>query len=183
MNFLIQEYDTPQASVEGALGNCIHYITSKGVGPVVCDIDDTLVMDREEPLISKAVVALCNELRHRHCKIHLVTARSPSLTHDTEVLLRSTGLNGYDSLYFAPDSRRTSLLAAASWKFEIRSKIARESGGPILLSIGDQWGDLLRLSGESHIDTLDDLGNPVLPFKLVRVNDECVIWGLKLKAY
>jgi hypothetical protein len=160
--------------------------SSKGKLAVVFDIDDTLIRDRSPRFVlNPTVVQLHERLVELGAHVHLVTARA----NDAETLawtrdqLKEMGIRGYTGLHLAPESRRGSMTDVSHWKMETRRSIARKVGAPIVLTVGDQWGDMVTLSDDADIDALDATFAPDKPWKVVRPNDGVSLWGLKLRAY
>lgn len=152
----------------------------------VFDIDDTLIRDRSDHFtLNPAVVRLFQSLVALGVEVHLVTARlaDAETTAWTRDQLAEMGIAGYASLRLAPDRRRGSLADVSKWKMEQRRAIARAAGAPIVLTVGDQWGDMVTLDDDAHIDLLDVAVAPRQPWKVVRPNDGVSLWGLKLRSF
>lgn len=151
----------------------------QGTASVVFDIDDTLIFDDEHQTPNVQVKHLLDVARAFGCKVHLVTAREKSaeVTKWTEDELRKHGIE-YDSLALAPKSSRASMKLVALWKFKQRAK-----NKPVLVSIGDQWGDSLLLTSETDIELLDAAHKTEqTPWVIVRPNDGVTAYGVKLMA-
>lgn len=153
---------------------------------VVFDIDDTLLRDRATYFVlNPAVVQLHRLLVELGAEVYLVTARS----NDAETKkwtvgqLAAMGIGGYAGLFLAPNSRRKSMTDVSRWKMEKRRDIGRAAGAPVVLTVGDQWGDMVTLSEDADIDALDAAFAPGLPWKVLRPHDGSSIWALKLKDY
>lgn len=154
---------------------------------VVFDIDATLLHDTDDvktparPIPS--MVNLLNRLQSDGASIALVTARldDASMRRDTESTLKTLGISGWKHLHLAPESARVNMAAVSHWKHKTRKEIAKKERGPIVLSVGDQWGDLIPLSTEKDIDDMDvAFGVRHAPYLLVRPHDGVTMWGLKL---
>lgn len=154
---------------------------------VVFDIDATLLHDTDDvktpakPIPS--IVELLNRLQSDGASIALVTARldDASMRRDTENTLKTLGISGWKHLHLAPESARVNMAAVSHWKHKTRNEIAKKERGPIVLSVGDQWGDLIPLSAEKDIDDMDEaFGVRHAPYLLVRPHDGVTMWGLKL---
>jgi hydroxymethylpyrimidine pyrophosphatase-like HAD family hydrolase len=159
---------------------------------VVFDIDDTLLFDvqvasaRSQNIIPhQIVVDLLLRLRQLGAEIHLVTARLHDAAYfkETEKELKTLGIV-YNSLTLAPQKARVDMSSVSLWKMQIRKKIASETRGPITLTIGDQWGDMVVLTEDEQIDEYDEkfAANSV-PYIVLRPADKVSLWGLKLPAY
>jgi len=157
---------------------------------VVFDIDDTLLFDvqtESRKLVPhQVVVDLLWRLQQLGADIHLVTARLHDAEYkkETERELASLGITHYASLTLAPEKARTSMAAVSKWKMMTRRKIAAETRSPVTLTVGDQWGDMVVLEDDDHIDTLDTMFKAnTLPYIVLRPHDQVSLWGLKLPAY
>jgi hypothetical protein len=146
----------------------------------VCfDIDDTLIFDnsRETPnLQMKHLLEVC--IAHGYA-IHLVTAREKSdeVVHWTRDQLRNHQIN-YDTLSLSPKTHRTSMKKVSAWK-----QARREYHFPVILTIGDQWGDQTTLESESDIRALDELHGIGQPWMILEMKDsKAGRYGLKLLA-
>lgn len=153
---------------------------------VVADIDDTLIhMHATHFSANAAVVALFHALLAAGAAVHLVTARSADAdtARWTRDQLAALGVSGYASLHFAPERARRSLAAVSVWKRAVRKRIAEHNGAPIVLTVGDQWGDSTPLDADADIDALDAaFGVATTPWLLIRPNDGVSLWGLKLES-
>lgn len=151
---------------------------------VVFDIDDTLIFDVPNKTTltpHKHVIDLFQRLQELGTDIHLVTARlnDRQMRKETEKELFLYNLR-YDSLTLAPQRARTSMTSVSKWKMETRKKIGLRYSSPICLTVGDQWGDMIVLEEDDHIDTLDEEHSS--PYILLRPNDGVSLWGLKLPS-
>ena len=173
-------------------------MAAKVTGPeprlvAVFDIDDTILRDRNDRFtLNPAIVNLYNQLISIGVDTHLVTARANDAvtvkwTSDQLSILgiapASPGLLGYASLHLAPESRRKSMTDVSQWKMEKRRDIGIRAHAPIVLTVGDQWGDMVVLSEDADIDALDAAFAPGKPWKVVRPHDDVSLWGLKLRAF
>jgi hypothetical protein len=153
--------------------------TSEQELQAVFDIDDTLIFDDDRATPNIQVKHLLEVARAHGCKIHLVTARerSPEVVRWTREELKRHNIV-YDSLSLAPPSVRTSMADVAIWKYQERAKRK-----PVVLSVGDQWGDSLLLLQENDIDVLDSMHDAKsTPWIIVRPNDDVTVYGVKLMA-
>jgi hypothetical protein len=145
----------------------------------VFDIDDTLIFDDERQTPNIQVKHLLEVARAHGCKIHLVTARerSPEVTKWTRDELRRQGIQ-FDSLALAPAKCRETMATVAAWKHSERARNA-----PVVVSVGDQWGDLLLLADEADIDLLNARHKTHdTPWVIVQPNDAVTVYGVKLMA-
>ena len=146
---------------------------------IVFDIDDTLIFDDSRQTPNVQVKHLLEVCRAHGCKIHLVTARekSPDVMRWTRDELRRHGIH-YDTLALAPKKARESMASIASWKHAQRSKHK-----PVLLSVGDQWGDSVLIATDEDIESLNTRHNVSEgPWVLYQVNDGITMFGFKLMA-
>lgn len=151
---------------------------SKGFHAVF-DIDDTLIFDDNRQTPNLQVKHLLEVARAHNCKIHLVTAREKNaeVIKWTRDELRRHGIQ-YDTLALAPRKMRETMATIAAWKHSERAKHA-----PVLVSVGDQWGDILLLTDESDIAVLDERHKAQhAPWQVVMPNDGVTVYGLKLMA-
>lgn len=154
---------------------------------VVFDIDATLLNEPEEgtspakPIAP--IIALLKRVQGLGAHVALITARldDPEMRRDTERTLRKLGVDNWKSLDLAPESARKNMAAASRWKHAKRGELARRLQQPVVLSVGDQWGDLLPLSSDKDIESMDTaFGVRHAPYQLVRPHDGFTMWGLKL---
>jgi hypothetical protein len=165
--------------------------------PIVVDIDDTVVFSDddfsdEHAVPNYPVIKFLQRLKadptfgHR-VRIHYVTARlhDPDMSNHawTERQLAACSVPPHASLHLAPDAVRVSRTAIAEWKWRMRRAIALEAAAPVVLSIGDQLSDLMRVHDDADFDRFDAHTNaPESPFAVIRASDGCTLWGLKLRA-
>jgi predicted secreted acid phosphatase len=145
----------------------------------VFDIDNTLIFDDNRETPNVQVKHLLEVARAHGCKIHLVTAREKSseVTKWTRDELKRHGIP-YDSLALSPKKSRSSMTEVAKWKHMERAKHT-----PVVLTVGDQWGDLIQLETDDHIDRLDKRHNALeSPWLVMKCNDGVSEYGLKLMA-
>ena len=166
--------------------HCVGKGGSQASAIAVFDIDDTLVFDMQPMSVPHpAIVNLLQDLHNLGVSIHLVTARldEPSMHDETLNELRRLGIK-YKSLHLAPAEARITMPHVSEWKMRTRRNIATEHSCAVTLTVGDQWGDMVVLEDEKSIDKLDrEFGTRVLPYLIVRPEDNVSLWGLKLPAY
>lgn len=147
---------------------------------IVFDIDDTLIFDDSRQTPNVQIKHLLEVCRAHGCKVHLVTAREKSadVIKWTRDELRRHGIQ-YDTLALAPRKQRESMATIAAWKHSQRAKHA-----PVLLSVGDQWGDSVLIASDEDIDALNERHNVLHsgPWVLFHVNDAVTHYGFKLMA-
>jgi predicted secreted acid phosphatase len=160
-------------------------------GVAVFDIDDTVLLDdssttRNVTIPNSMIIELFKKLKHLNIEIHFVTARlrCDEMISETKKELEILGLEGlYDTLSLAPQNHRKNLATISLWKMNQRKKIAEKSNQCIILSVGDQWGDLIVIKSENDIKTFDDKYKSYnAPYIVVRSNDGVTLWGLKLPS-
>jgi hypothetical protein len=152
---------------------------------VVFDIDDTLLSEvtgKVQPI--ESAIQLFNQLQSAGAYSVLVTARlnDTSMQRMTASSLQKIGIRDWKELHLAPASARRSMTAVSKWKHSIRAAAARRMKQPVVLSVGDQWGDLLPLGADEDIDDMDEAFGVREPYQLVRPQDGYTLWGLKLKS-
>jgi hypothetical protein len=152
----------------------------------IFDIDDTLIFDvqkkgkKNKILPNEPVLKLMRRLDSLGIEVHLITARlnEPEVVKMTQRELQQVNAV-YHSLTLAPERVRTSMTAVSAWKRQTRYDIANEKKTVVLLSVGDQWGDIVQLRQEEEIDAFDKrYGSDV--YMILRPHDKISIWGLKL---
>ena len=154
---------------------------------VVFDIDATLLNESETnkgPAVPiRQTLELLSKLQKLGVHLALVTARldEPQMRRDTEATLKTMGLQTWNHLLLAPAAARVNMAAVSRWKHSKRAELAKAMRQPVVLSVGDQWGDLLPLRADKDIDSMDAaFGVRHAPFQLVRPHDGYTMWGLKL---
>ena len=155
---------------------------SKEQGHVVFDIDDTLIFDDDRTTPNVQVKHLLDVARACGYKIHLVTAREKSaeVTKWTRDELRRHGIR-YESLALAPKKVRTSMKDVALWKHSERK--SHSAQGPVVMSVGDQWGDGILIRDENHIDELNQKYNiDEWPWIILSPKDGVTLYSFKLMA-
>jgi hypothetical protein len=153
---------------------------------VVFDIDDTLLREgKSKPVAIQPIIKLFHDLRKAGAYIALITARleEPATRRGTIESLGECGVFGWDELHLAPASARRNMAEVSKWKHSTRANIAKRKQQPVVLSTGDQWGDLLPLSADSDIDDMNEAFGLNEPYQLVRPHDGFTLWGLKLLSY
>jgi hypothetical protein len=151
---------------------------------VVFDIDATLLNETDDGVKPiAAIVDLFMKLQKIGAYLVLVTARldDQETRIQTEQSLRTIGIKTWKELWLAPASARINMAAVSRWKHSKRAEVAKKMHQPIVLSVGDQWGDLIPLSREKEIDNLDAAFDvKKSPYQLVLPHDGYTMWGLKL---
>jgi hypothetical protein len=172
--------------------------TSKGCAPALAtfDIDDTLLYDLGDARApndfsvkpNASIVLLLKRLYELGIEIHLITARldCKEMIDASKEEMKELGIK-YHSLTLAPAYARKSMASVSQWKMMTRKSIARKDEcNPIVLTVGDQWGDMVVLDSDDRIDMLNeehDLDHEYAKQYLVmRPNDKVSLWGLKLPA-
>ncbi len=150
---------------------------------VVFDIDATLVTQSSSAI--EPTIRLLKKLKAYGARVHLVTARHPSMREETIAELTSVAItpNLYESLYITPEDARTDMGAVGRWKEAARRKIGIQAGAPIALTVGDQWTDILAVKSLEELNELDAafIGFGECPkYILVRPKDGISVLGLKL---
>lgn len=146
---------------------------------IVFDIDDTLIFDDQRQTPNVQIKFLLDVAKAHGCKIHLVTARerSKDVRQWTAQELKRHSIT-YDTLALAPPKYRGTMASVSAWKFAERSRHA-----PVLLSVGDQWTDLVKVASDDELERLDKQhGTSQKPWLLVKPDDGVTQYGLKLMA-
>lgn len=176
---------------------------------LVFDIDDTLLTERndDEYQCLEHVRSLLTESRKRlGAKVYIITAREDDPAGEVKAWtarqLDKIGISrrrDYDELFLIPGKMRLNKGLVSQAKFDIRRRICQElAREKITLSIGDQWTDIVRFDKEKDIPRFDSMVSATPSgqhvdvtnrkrrtaedndHKIIRVNNEYVIWGLKL---
>lgn len=149
---------------------------------VVFDIDDTIIFDDYRGSMNHQIVSLLRILQDRGYKIHFVTARHISMRAETEKELREKGVK-YDTLALCPDATRKAAESPNGMAIIAQWKHSERALHKPILSVGDQWGDMILLTQDSDIDRLDkECNSKEYPWHIVKPNDNVTTYGLKLMA-
>lgn len=174
---IIGKYQSLVPAIKHTCSLISDHITSvSGDHNAVFDIDDTLIFDDQNETPNVQVKHLLQVARAYGYKIHLITARekSASVMKWTRDELRRHSIQ-YETLALAPKKSRVSMADIAAWKHGERLKHK-----PVL-SVGDQWGDLVLLSSEEDIPKFDTKHNAIEhPWILFCPNDGVTKYALKL---
>lgn len=160
------------------------YVKNNPPNVVVFDIDDTLKFSTKP---HTEIVNLYHKLQNDPIikpSIHIVTARidDKDYIEETKKELLKIGIDHFDRLIHAPNKYRKNLGDVGIWKETQRLDSSLESKSPyIVLTVGDQWGDVVSIKNESEIDELDKIYGKK-NYILLRPDDEISLWGLKLPA-
>ena len=118
-------------------------------------------------------------------EIHLITARldCKEMIEASKEEMKELGVK-YHSLTLAPPYARKNMASVSQWKMLTRKSIAKlDTHNPIVLTVGDQWGDMVVLKTDDNIDDLNDAFKVYeKPYVLCRPEDKVSLWGLKLPA-
>lgn len=198
-----RDVETAAAMAETLASEYLFLRKRRDITPIaVFDIDDTLLADKA----IAAIVSLLLNLRKLGLKILLVTARldTPEVRTWTERQLTSLGIErtrDYDALVIASAEDRKTPTHIGLFKDAARRNFAAAQRGLVVLTVGDQWTDLVAIRNDAELHELDRAMRVVdkRAFKyhlvrLVRHRDECRLdpttqrvtcaglWGLKLKT-
>lgn len=146
---------------------------------IVFDIDDTLIFDDQRQTPNVQIKFLLDVAKAHGCKVHLVTARerSKEVRQWTAQELKRHSI-AYDSLALAPAKHRENMASVSAWKFAERARHK-----PVLLSVGDQWTDLIKVATDDALEVLDaQHKTSQSPWLLVKPEDGVTQYGLKLMA-
>lgn len=119
--------------------------------PAVCfDIDETLILNhpteddkfkRNGPVAKIYDWAVANDV-----KVFIITAR-PKIRSNakwTEKILEKSRITKYEKVYYEPEG-----VESGDAKYAYRKRIWEEHGQCCMLSVGDQWTDLLQMTTEN----------------------------------
>lgn len=186
---LTRQFSQPKAAASYAAGLLGAWKEkSRGNAPlvVVFDIDDTLLSENRKQdafFLIPQIRWLIGKTRELGGSVHLITARNddPNTRKYTVEQLKMIDIlpgRDYDSLHLTPGNMRDTMATVSQAKQALRRKVGREQGGRVILSVGDQWTDHVRVASDKDIETLDE----TFPasFTIVRVDDDSTLWGLKL---
>lgn len=169
---VVKQFVTLQAAIQAA-NVSLTFVPSKSI---VVDIDDTLIFDDGRSTVNRQVLDFVNALASSQYKVHIVTARSKGIERATKLELMNVGVNmKLMTLDIAPEKSRGSMTLTSEWKFSMREKY-----GPVALSIGDQWTDIVKVSSDDDLGILDTKFPG--PWVLVKPNDGITSYGLKLAS-
>jgi hypothetical protein len=91
-------------------------------------------------------------------EIHLITARldCKEMIEASKEEMKELGVK-YHSLTLAPPYARKNMASVSQWKMLTRKSIAKlDTHNPIVLTVGDQWGDMVVLKTDDNIDEYND---------------------------
>ena len=121
------------------------------VNPAVCfDIDETLILNnpndvdkfsRNDPIAKIYDWAVSNDV-----KVYIITARPKILSNAqwTEKILKKIDVTEYEKVYYEPKD-----MESADAKYAYRKRIWEKHDQCCMLSVGDQWTDLLQMTTEN----------------------------------
>ena len=112
---------------------------SKERGSVIFDIDDTLINEKQEPIIEmRNVYKLCQNLGFI---INIITARPESFENRkaTEAMLLKNGFTHFEALYMMPSELNISYKTISMYKYNARVDISKRH--TIIANCGDMWTD------------------------------------------
>lgn len=155
----------------------------------VFDIDDTVIQDDGSTgLPNVQAIAFLKWCKSQNIKVHLVTARlsTPEIAAETRDDLQRQNIvigRDYDTLELCPNAWRASLARVSQWKHKQRLRHC-SSMSTLVLTVGDQWGDLVPIPYEDRIDELDvKFRVNETPWLLVSPGEfPGAVFGLKLMA-
>jgi predicted secreted acid phosphatase len=148
---------------------------------VVFDIDDTvLINDSSVPGDARpnhSIMGIYKAALAMGMTVFIVTARpeSPSNRKWTREQLELVHVYDYKKLFMLP--KQESFAATSAFKLRARKEIA-DMGYTILLNVGDQWTDVVRVNNTKEFDTLADFDSD--SYWLFEPVDDTSAWALKL---
>lgn len=151
---------------------------------IVFDIDETLLFPDKRlkrQRLNTPLVRLYRKVIKAGFQVFLVTARPD--TGDNTLLtlkeLKRDGIDLYTGLYMLPHGRSRSAKSVGTFKHETRLAIAKRTKRKILLTVGDQWTDVMPVHSKRSIESLDQKYGKKM-FLLIKKPSTGVEWGLKL---
>lgn len=118
---------------------------------VAIDIDETILFNKkcnkiEINYIVRQLFGLCKNLG---VSVYIITARpdNPDNRKFTVDDLTNCGYppGSYEHLYMQPERLYNSRRNFSSFKATTREKIVRDTGKTLVLNVGDQWSDMMKL--------------------------------------
>ena len=119
--------------------------------PAVCfDIDETLILNhpteddkfrRNDPVANIYDWAVAHGV-----KVYVITAR-PKIRSNaewTQKILEKSGITNCEKVYYEPEG-----MESGDAKYAYRKRIWEKHGQCCMLSVGDQWTDLLQMTAEN----------------------------------
>lgn len=121
---------------------------------VVFDYDDTLMRGNGEVIAD--VVALARTVGQWGARVHIVTAREDALgqREETEAELRDMGV-AHERLWMTTSAQERSWEAISQWKHSVRAAIQDLVAAPVVLSVGDVFGDMTLIPSKHRMDALE----------------------------
>ena len=161
---------------------------------VVFDVDDTLLL--HDGAAIGPMVALARALHAMGAVVHIVTASedASTLRAETEAALARLGVV-YKTLWMTNSTQPRGWEAISKWKGSCRAKIERAHKAPVVLSIGDVFGDMTLVKSEKHMDALETQRKASVAANVVAMHPHSLrykhtlyrlapadhaLWGLKL---
>lgn len=132
------------------------------VGPIVFDIDDTLVASGDT--LIAPVVRLFKKYARSH-PVYICTARPDGIDSEeaTRRMLAEYGIGGWCRIYFLDEHtwKHGSSDDVAEYKWRVRQTIQKmHPHSPVLLRVGDMWWDAAPPSAKSELETMRLIRNP-----------------------
>lgn len=136
------------------------------VGPIVFDIDDTLVASDHTKYgtLILPVVRLFQKYARSH-PVYICTARPDDIDSEeaTRRMLARHGIGGWCRLYFLETRvwKHGSSDDVAAYKWKVRERVqAMHPNSPILLRVGDMWWDAAPPSTKGELEAIGLTRNP-----------------------
>lgn len=146
---------------------------------VVFDVDDTVLQSRSGwPLPVDDGMTILRQVLQKNIAVHYVTARLDTPESRVQVYrdLASVGIMT-PRVTLRPVSANT-WYKIGEFKTNARASIAQDTGGQCLITVGDQWTDMVTISPEGRERLVTGLGN-----QYILLNVERNGWGVKLKEH
>jgi|OM-RGC.v1.018322968 hypothetical protein len=148
---------------------------------VVFDIDDTVIHGHGPKTRPHPIgMTILREAKNRNIPVHYVTARpeSPQNRLATYDDLERVGIMPHSTSVFMRPPHVDTWPKISIFKASSRQFLENKTGGNCLMTIGDQWTDILVFASEVSRDEMDMIFGRY--YVLFRIPDKRQ-WGLKLK--
>lgn len=150
--YLYEEFDTPAHAMRWVT-KYLKAMTAAhtGKGCVVLDIDGTMMTrgPRDGVKCHRSIVGLFHTARQLKLPVFIITARPASVENREYTLqeLERCGISRKEikTLYMMPNARWENDPNFSDWKATKRETIAHTYGYKVLVNVGDQWSDMMRL--------------------------------------
>lgn len=149
-----------------------------GIDFVVLDIDDTVLTWRSGALFARDEgLFVLQHANFNNLDVYYVTARPESPRNREHTLddLRSIGVTDPLQVIMRPPHIED-WFRISEFKTGARAQLEAETGGSCLMTVGDQWSDLMTIAPFERERFRAAIGNRYTVFELINNT-----WGVKLK--